>query len=58
MGEIWFQGYCGYLSESETNTMGNIGYIFGYGLILAFLVGVMVGYLVKKIGDKLCFKER
>lgn len=37
--------------------MGNIGYIFGYGLILAFLVGVMVGYLVKKIGDRLCDKE-
>lgn len=29
--------------------MGNIGYIFGYGIALAFMVGVVVGYLVGRI---------
>lgn len=31
--------------------MGNIGYIFGYGLFFAFCLGVVVGYIVGKIGD-------
>ena len=26
--------------------MGNIGYIFGYGLIFAFLIGCLLGYIV------------
>ena len=38
--------------ESETNTMGNIGYIFGYGLFFAFCLGVVVGYIASRIGDK------
>lgn len=25
--------------------MGDIGYIFGYGLIMAFCIGVIVGYV-------------
>ena len=29
--------------------MGNIGYIFGYGIALAFMVGTVVGYLVGRI---------
>lgn len=34
------------------DTMGNIGYIFGYGLFCAFFLGVIVGYILSKIGDK------
>lgn len=32
--------------------MGNIGYIFGYGLFFAFCMGVVVGYLMKWIGGE------
>ena len=32
--------------------MGNIGYIFGYAVIFAFLLGAIVGYIIRKIGDK------
>lgn len=32
--------------------MGNIGYIFGYAVIGAFLLGVVVGYIVGRIGDR------
>lgn len=28
--------------------MGDIGYIFGYGLTAAYFVGVMVGYITEK----------
>lgn len=28
--------------------MGDIGYIFGYGLTAAFFVGVIVGYIAGK----------
>lgn len=34
------------------DTMGNIGYIFGYAVIFAFLVGAVVGYSLKWLGDK------
>lgn len=34
------------------DTMGNIGYIFGYGLFFAFCLGVVVGYVLSRIGDK------
>lgn len=32
--------------------MGNIGYIFGYGMALAFFVGVLIGYGVGKHESK------
>ena len=34
------------------DTMGNIGYIIGYGFICMFLLGIVVGYVLSKIGDK------
>ena len=37
--------------------MGNIGYIFGYGLFFAFCLGVIVGYIVSRIGDKYANKS-
>ena len=40
------------------DTMGNIGYIFGYAVIGAFLLGVVVGYIVGKIGDKYVSKSK
>ena len=33
--------------------MGNIGYIFGYGLIFAFSVGALFGYFLRGIILKL-----
>ena len=32
--------------------MGNIGYIFGYVVIFAFCLGVIVGMVAQKIGDR------
>ena len=32
--------------------MGNIGYIFGYSVIFAFLLGAIVGYSLKWLGDR------
>lgn len=40
------------------DTMGNIGYIFGYGLFLTFCLGVVVGYIVGRIGDKYVSKSK
>ena len=37
--------------------MGDIGFIFGYAIIGAFLLGAVVGYIVEKIGEKICGKE-
>ena len=37
--------------------MGDIGFIFGYAIIGAFCVGAVVGYIVEKIGEKICYKE-
>jgi len=37
--------------------MGDIGFIFGYTIVGAFLLGAVVGYFIEKIGDKICFKE-
>ena len=34
------------------DTMGNIGYIIGYVIVSAFLLGIVVGYVLSKIGDK------
>ena len=34
------------------DTMGNIGYIIGYCIVSAFLLGIVVGYVLSKIGDK------
>lgn len=48
----------GFISKSETRKiMGNIGFIFGYAIIGAFLLGAVVGYYVEKIGEKICGKE-
>ena len=33
--------------------MGDIGYIFGYAAFGAFLLGILVGYLLSKIGGGL-----
>lgn len=32
--------------------MGNIGYIFGYGLVFMFCLGAVVGYVVGRIEAK------
>ena len=34
------------------DTMGNIGFIFGYGIFGAFCIGVLVGYVLKWFGDR------
>ena len=39
------------------DTMGNIGYIFGYGLFFAFCLGVVVGYSIKWLGDRYVSKS-
>jgi hypothetical protein len=45
-------------TESEIRKiMGDIGYIFGYAIVGAFLLGAVVGYFVEKIGEKICGKE-
>lgn len=40
------------------DTMGDLGYIFGYAVMGAFLLGTVVGCLIEKIGAKICGKER
>ena len=37
--------------------MGDIGYIFGYGLFLAFMIGVMTGSLAEML-KKHIFKKK
>jgi hypothetical protein len=32
--------------------MGNFGYIFGYCLIMAFMLGGIVGFLIEHLGRK------
>lgn len=44
--------------ENKRKIMGDIGFIFGYAIIGAFLLGAVVGYFVEKIGEKICGKER
>lgn len=41
-----------YVKQRLGDSMGNIGYIFGYGLLFAFCMGVVVGYIASRIGDK------
>ena len=31
--------------------MGDIGYIYGFGLIFMFLLGVVAGYLIRSLND-------
>lgn len=45
---VWDLQKCQHIGGKGEN-MGNIGYIFGYGLFFAFCLGVVVGYLIKKI---------
>ena len=40
------------------DTMGNIGYIFGYAVIFAFLLGAIVGYSLKWLGDRYVSKSK
>ena len=40
------------LIGKRNKDMGNIGYIFGYAVILAFCLGVIVGMVAQKIGDR------
>lgn len=40
----------GFISKSETRKiMGDIGFIIGYAIIGAFLLGAVVGYLISEI---------